>query len=173
MEGFSISAVRIAGVDHEFSTIRGVVEDVVEIILNLKQIRIKQLIADEDVSTEKIYLTVSGKEELRAGDIEEHTNVFKVMNPEQIISEKRSIVKHQLRLRDLGKSREQKFKKIDEQLTLGIMNQVNTSIHDYCKKHSYLLVMGNEIPGNVLYGDEAINITEQVLKKLNKDYLGE
>ena len=85
LEGFSISAVRIAGVDHEFSTIRGVVEDVVEIILNLKQIRIKQLIADEDVSTEKIYLTVSGKEELRAGDIEEHTNVFKVMNPDQII----------------------------------------------------------------------------------------
>ncbi len=85
LEGFSISAVRIAGVDHEFSTIRGVVEDVVEIILNLKQIRIKQLIADEDVSTEKIYLTVSGKEELRAGDIEEHTNVFKVMNPDQLI----------------------------------------------------------------------------------------
>ena len=85
LEGFSISAVRIAGVDHEFSTIRGVVEDVVEVILNLKQIRIKQLIADEDVSTEKIYLTVSGKEEFRAGDIEEHTNVFKVMNPDQII----------------------------------------------------------------------------------------
>jgi len=85
LEGFAISAVRIAGVDHEFSTIRGVVEDVVEIILNLKQIRLKQLIADEDVSNEKIYLTVSGKEELLAGDIEEHTNVFKVMNPEQLI----------------------------------------------------------------------------------------
>ncbi len=85
LEGFAISAVRIAGVDHEFSTIRGVVEDVVEIILNLKQIRLKQLIADEDVSNEKIYLTISGKEELLAGDIEEHTNVFKIMNPEQLI----------------------------------------------------------------------------------------
>ncbi|MEM9819561.1 MAG: DNA-directed RNA polymerase subunit alpha [Bacteroidota bacterium] len=85
LEGFAISAVRIAGVDHEFSTIRGVVEDVVEIILNLKQIRLKQLIADEDVSNEKIYLTVSGKEQLLAGDIEEHTNVFKVMNPDQLI----------------------------------------------------------------------------------------
>ena len=85
LEGFAISAVRIAGVDHEFSTIRGVVEDVVEIILNLKQIRLKQLIADEDVSNEKIYLTISGKEQLLAGDIEEHTNVFKVMNPDQLI----------------------------------------------------------------------------------------
>ncbi|MFK8102788.1 MAG: DNA-directed RNA polymerase subunit alpha [Saprospiraceae bacterium] len=85
LEGFSISAVRIAGVEHEFATIRGVVEDVVDIILNLKQIRIKQLIADEDVSSEKIYLTISGKDRFHAGDIEEHTNVFKVMNPELVI----------------------------------------------------------------------------------------
>lgn len=85
LEGFSISAVRIAGVEHEFSTIQGVVEDVVDIILNLKQIRIKQLIADEEVSTEKIYLTINGKEEFKAGEIEEHTNVFKIMNPELVI----------------------------------------------------------------------------------------
>jgi DNA-directed RNA polymerase subunit alpha len=85
LEGFAISAIRIAGVEHEFATIRGVVEDVVDIILNLKQIRIKQLIADEDISSEKIYLTISGKEEFRAGDIEEHTNVFKIMNPDLLI----------------------------------------------------------------------------------------
>ena len=82
LEGFAISAVRIAGVDHEFSTIRGVVEDVIEIILNLKQVRLKQLIADEDITSEKVYLTISGKEEFKAGDIEEHTNVFKIMNPD-------------------------------------------------------------------------------------------
>ncbi len=85
LEGFSISAVRIAGVEHEFGTIRGVVEDVVDIVLNLKQIRIKQLIADEDIASEKIYLTISGKEEFKAGDIEEHTNVFKIMNPDLLI----------------------------------------------------------------------------------------
>jgi len=85
LEGFAISAIRIAGVEHEFGTIRGVVEDVVEIILNLKQVRIKQMIADEDVQEEKVYLTSSGKEEFRAGDIEEHTNVFKVMNPDLLI----------------------------------------------------------------------------------------
>ena len=85
LEGFAISAVRIAGVDHEFATIRGVVEDVVEIILNLKQVRIKQLIADEEMSSEKIYLTISGKDKFVAGDIEAHTNVFKVMNPSLLI----------------------------------------------------------------------------------------
>ena len=59
LEGFAISAVRIAGVEHEFATIRGVVEDVVDIILNLKQIRIKQLIADEDISSEKKSLSLA------------------------------------------------------------------------------------------------------------------
>lgn len=85
LEGFAISAVRIAGVDHEYSTIKGVVEDVVDIILNLKQIRFKQLISDEEINSEKIYLTISGQEQLKAGNIEEHTNVFKVMNPELVV----------------------------------------------------------------------------------------
>lgn len=98
LEGFAISAIRIAGVDHEFSTIRGVVEDVVEIILNLKQVRIKQLIADEDVTAEKIYLTISGKEEFRAGDIEEHTNVFKIMNPELLICTMETFVNLEMEL---------------------------------------------------------------------------
>jgi len=86
LEGFAISSVRIAGVDHEFSTIKGVVEDVVDIILNLKQVRLKQQIEEEDDSTErKIYLTISGKDEFKAGDIEEFTNVFKVTNPDLVI----------------------------------------------------------------------------------------
>lgn len=85
LEGYAISAVRIAGVDHEFSTINGVMEDVVDIVLNLKQVRVKQVISDEEVAEEKVYLTISGKEEFRAKDIEEHTNVFKVMNPDLLI----------------------------------------------------------------------------------------
>ncbi len=98
LEGFAISAVRIAGVDHEFATIRGVVEDVVDIILNLKQVRLKQLITDEDVSSEKIYLTISGKEEFKAGDIEEHTNVFKVMNPDLLICKMEPFVNLEMEL---------------------------------------------------------------------------
>ncbi len=90
LEGHAISAIRIAGVDHEFSSIKGVVEDVVEIILNLKQVRLKNVIEDEDESgddsnEEKIYLTIRGQEEFKAGDIEQHTNVFKVMNPDLLV----------------------------------------------------------------------------------------
>lgn len=98
LEGFAISAVRIAGVEHEFATIRGVVEDVVEIILNLKQVRLKQLLSDEDVTSEKVYLTVNGKEEFRAGDIEEHTNVFKIMNPELLICQMEPFVNLEVEL---------------------------------------------------------------------------
>ncbi len=83
LEGHAISAVRIAGVDHEFATIKGVVEDVVEIILNLKQVRLKkQQIGDDEGSTDKIYLTITGKDKFVAKDIESQTNVFKIMNPD-------------------------------------------------------------------------------------------
>ncbi len=85
LEGYAISAVRIGGVDHEFATMKGVVEDVVDIVLNLKQVRLKQIVADDKVQSEKIYMTISGKEEFRAGDIEEYNNVFKVMNPDLLI----------------------------------------------------------------------------------------
>ncbi len=85
LEGYAISAVRMAGVDHEFATIKGVVQDVVDIILNFKQVRLKPLIVDEESLEEKVYLTISGKDSFLAGDIESHTNVFKVMNPELVI----------------------------------------------------------------------------------------
>jgi DNA-directed RNA polymerase subunit alpha len=98
LEGYTISAVRIAGVDHEFSTIKGVVEDVVEIILNIKQIRVKQVLGDQDIKEEKIYLTISGQEEFKAGDIENFTNVFKVMNPELLICSMESFVNLEIEL---------------------------------------------------------------------------
>jgi DNA-directed RNA polymerase subunit alpha len=86
LEGYAITAVRFAGVDHEFSTIKGVVEDVVDIVLNLKQIRLKPLAVSEDTSVEeKLYVTISGKDTFVAGDIEASTNVFKIMNPDLYI----------------------------------------------------------------------------------------
>jgi len=85
LDGYAISAVRIAGVDHEFSTIPGVVEDMVEIILNIKQIRLKKLVAEDQFESDKIYLTLSGKSVFKAGDIDEHTSLFKVMNPSLLI----------------------------------------------------------------------------------------
>lgn len=85
LEGYAISAVRIGGVDHEFSTIEGVTQDVVDIVLNLKQVRIRPSDEEADVQNEQIYLTVSGKEEFTAGDITANSNVFEVMNPDLVI----------------------------------------------------------------------------------------
>jgi len=85
LEGYAISAIRIAGVDHEFSSIPGVVEDVVDIILNIKQIRLKSTLKGDKATEHQIYITISGQEEFRAKDIETKTNVFKIMNPELLI----------------------------------------------------------------------------------------
>jgi DNA-directed RNA polymerase subunit alpha len=80
LEGYAITSVRIEGVDHEFSTIAGVVEDVTEIILNLKQVRFKRQI--EDIDNESVTISVSGKDQLTAGDFQKFISGFQVLNPE-------------------------------------------------------------------------------------------
>ncbi|HNB82274.1 MAG TPA: DNA-directed RNA polymerase subunit alpha [Chitinophagaceae bacterium] len=84
LEGYAISSIRIEGVDHEFSTIKGVTEDVTEIILNLKQVRFRRKIETE-ISSERIELVIKGKEQFTAGMIGEVTNHFEIMNPELVI----------------------------------------------------------------------------------------
>ncbi len=83
LEGFAITSVRIEGVEHEFSTIEGVVEDVTEIILNLKQIRFKRQI--DNLENEKVSVTVSGQDTFTAGDIGKFLTGFQVLNPELVI----------------------------------------------------------------------------------------
>lgn len=83
LEGFAITSIRIDGVDHEFSTIPGVVEDVTDIVLNLKQIRFKKQI--EDTHSEKITVTVKGQDTFKAGDINKFATSFQVLNPELVI----------------------------------------------------------------------------------------
>jgi len=83
LEGFAISSIRIEGVDHEFTTMKGVVEDVTEIVLNLKQIRFKRQI--EGTDTETVIVSVSGKNQLTAGDIGKFTSAFQVLNPDFVI----------------------------------------------------------------------------------------
>lgn len=83
LEGYAVSAVKIDGVEHEFSTIKGVVEDVTELILNLKQVRFKQQI--EDTEEEKVELSISGQEQFTAGDIGKKTSAFQVLNPDLVI----------------------------------------------------------------------------------------
>ena len=80
LEGFAITSVKIEGVDHEFASIKGVIEDVTNIVLNLKQIRFKQQI--KNVDHEEIHLTISGKDVFKAGDLDNALNGFQVLNPE-------------------------------------------------------------------------------------------
>ncbi len=98
LEGYAISAVRIGGVDHEFSTITGVTQDVIDIILNLKQVRIRPVDVDSDVASEQIYLTLSGKEEFVAGDITANSSQFEIMNPELLICRMESSVNLEIEL---------------------------------------------------------------------------
>jgi DNA-directed RNA polymerase subunit alpha len=83
LEGYAISAVKIQGVDHEFSTIKGVVEDVVEIVLNLKQVRFKANGASNE--QDKLFISIKGKDQFLAGDIGRYTNDFIILNPELVI----------------------------------------------------------------------------------------
>jgi DNA-directed RNA polymerase subunit alpha len=102
LEGFAITSIKISGIDHEFSTIKGVVEDVTEMILNLKQVRFKQQIKDSE--TEKVTVNVHGKGQFTAGDISKHTNIFQVLNPEMVICNMESNVKFTMEIH-IGKGR--------------------------------------------------------------------
>ena len=83
LEGFAINTIRISGVEHEFSTIPGVREDVTNIILNLKQVRFKQLIHEYD--TAKVSILVENTSEFKAGDINKGLTGFEVLNPDLVI----------------------------------------------------------------------------------------
>jgi DNA-directed RNA polymerase subunit alpha len=96
LEGFAITTVKIDGIDHEFSTITGVMEDVTEIILNLKQVRFRRTV--EDVDNEKIALKISGKEVLKAGHLNDALSSFEVLNPELVICRMETDVKLQIEL---------------------------------------------------------------------------
>jgi DNA-directed RNA polymerase subunit alpha len=84
LEGYAIIGVRIEGVDHEFATIKGISEDVVEIILNLKQVRFKKKL-DNDPGQEKINLSIKNKSEFTAGIIGDASQSFEIMNPDLLI----------------------------------------------------------------------------------------
>jgi DNA-directed RNA polymerase subunit alpha len=83
LEGYAITSIRFSGVSHEFSTIKGVVEDVTEIILNLKQVRFKK--TGEQGDNEKIFVVINGQDQFKAGDITKFSNNFTVLNPDLVI----------------------------------------------------------------------------------------
>ena len=83
LEGFAFTSVRIQGVEHEFSTIKGVVEDVTEMILNLKQVRFKRQI--EGMEGETVKVVISGKDAFKAGDLSAFLTNFQILNPDLVI----------------------------------------------------------------------------------------
>lgn len=85
LEGYAITSVKFDGVEHEFSTIPGVIQDITEIILNLKQVRFKQQI--EGTNSEKVVVSVGGQNKVTAGDIGKFTSAFQVLNPDLLICE--------------------------------------------------------------------------------------
>ena len=96
LEGYAITTLKIDGVDHEFATIKGVMEDVTEIILNLKQVRFKQEV--EDFDSEKVSISISGQNKFTAGDINKFMTGFRVLNPELVICRMEADVKLQVEL---------------------------------------------------------------------------
>jgi len=96
LEGYAITLVKIEGVDHEFSTIKGVIEDVTEIILNLKQIRFKR--KTEDTDSEKAVIKVTGKDTFKAGDLNSVLAHFEVLNPDLVICRMEPSVKLSMEL---------------------------------------------------------------------------
>ena len=83
LEGFAITSIKVEGVEHEFSTITGVIEDVTELILNFKKIRFKRIV--EDAEQEKFTVSITGKDKFLAGDLNEFMTNFEVLNPDEVI----------------------------------------------------------------------------------------
>jgi DNA-directed RNA polymerase subunit alpha len=102
LEGHAITSVRIDGVDHEFTTIKGVIEDMTEIVLNLKQVRFRRQL--EDSSSERVSISITGKEAFTAGDIGRQTTAFQVLNPDLVICHMEPGVKLHIEL-TIGKGR--------------------------------------------------------------------
>lgn len=96
LEGFAITSIKIEGVEQEFSTIKGVVEDVSEIILNFKKIRFKKQIESEN--SEKVHIVIGDQEVFKAGDINKFLSVFQVLNPDVEICNMESSVKLSIEL---------------------------------------------------------------------------
>ena len=102
LEGFAITSIKIEGVRHEFDTIPGVIENVIDIVLNLKQIRFKRQV--EDVDGEMVTITVGGKQEFTAGDISKGLSNFSVLNPELHICSMEPTVEFKMDIK-IGKGR--------------------------------------------------------------------
>jgi DNA-directed RNA polymerase subunit alpha len=91
LEGFAFTSVKIDNVDHEFTSLTGIVEDVTEIVLNLKQVRLKRQI--DSVDNESVTVSISAQEQLKAGDLQKFISGFQILNPDLVICNMEKTVK--------------------------------------------------------------------------------
>lgn len=139
LEGYAITGIKLEGVDHEFATVDGVVEDVTSIILNLKQVRFKQQI--EGTNHEKVTLSISGQDKLTAGDIGKFTSAFQVLNADHVICTMERSVKINMELTiEKGRGYVPSEENADEDAPIGFIpidsiftpiKNVNYSIENY------------------------------------------
>lgn len=128
LEGYAVTHVKISGVEHEFSAITGVIEDVTEIILNLKQVRFKKKV---DGVNEKVNIIISGQSIFKAGDLMKYMNNFEVLNPEHVICNLESTVKLNITLtisKGRGYVTSEENKNPDEELGVISIDSIFTPI---------------------------------------------
>ena len=200
LEGFAITSIKITGVDHEFSTIEGVVQDIAEIILNIKQVRFKQQI--DSVESEVATLKVTKSDNVTASDIASSLSNFQVLNTDQVICEMNKSVTFEMEFTiSKGRGYVPADENIDEDASIGTIaidsiftpiKNVNYNIEnyrvgqktDYEKLNFNITTDGSIEPKNalteaskiliqhfMLFSDEKINLEEEIVDDFDEDTL--
>ncbi|MAB95401.1 MAG: DNA-directed RNA polymerase subunit alpha [Flavobacteriales bacterium] len=200
LEGFAITSIKITGVDHEFSTIEGVVQDIAEIILNIKQVRFKQQI--DSVESEVATLKVTKSDNVTASDIASSLSNFQVLNTDQVICEMNKSVTFEMEFTiSKGRGYVPADENVDEDASIGTIaidsiftpiKNVNYNIENYRvgqktdfeKLNFNITTDGSIEPKNalteaskiliqhfMLFSDEKINLEEEVVDDFDEDTL--
>ena len=200
LEGFAITSIKITGVEHEFTTIKGVVQDVTEIILNLKQVRFKQQI--DSVESETATLSVSKSGTVTAADVASSLSNFQVLNPEQLICELDKKVKFEMEFTiSKGRGYVPAEENVNEEASVGTIaidsiftpiKNVNYNVENYrvgqktdFEKLNFNITTDGSIDPKqalteaskiliqhfMLFSDEKINLEEETIEEFDEDTL--
>ena len=200
LEGFAITSIKITGVEHEFTTVEGVVQDVTEIILNLKQVRFKQQI--DSVESETATLSVSKSGSVNASDVASSLSNFQVLNPEQIICELDKKVKFEMEFTiSKGRGYVPAEENVNEEASVGTIaidsiftpiKNVNYNVENYrvgqktdFEKLNFNITTDGSIDPKqalteaskiliqhfMLFSDEKINLEEETIEEFDEDTL--
>jgi len=200
LEGFAITSIKITGVEHEFTTVEGVVQDVTEIILNLKQVRFKQQI--DSVESETATLTVSKSDTVTAANVASSLSNFQVLNPEQLICELDKKVKFEMEFTiSKGRGYVPAEENVNEEASVGTIaidsiftpiKNVNYNVENYrveqktdFEKLNFNITTDGSIDPKqalteaskiliqhfMLFSDEKINLEEETIEEFDEDTL--